>query len=139
MFTFIYISFPFQFPKCIFFSGYIKLLLDVFHIPYTDIEATLPAWRAKTMLKNAISGDLAPHQMFRFYHEFGITDTTSWSDLSYDRAEIILRTMKEEATQGHVNPLAPIPPHQKTTSDSDGAPKPSTASTSRPKNGKRSS
>ena len=91
------------------------------------------------MLKSTVSGDLAPHQMFRFYYEFGITDTTSWSDLSYDRAEIILRTMKEEAMQRQVDPLASIPPHQKITSESDGAPKPSIASTSRPKNGKRSS
>ena len=70
--------------------------MDIFHILYTDIKTTLPAWRAKTMLKNVVYGDLAPQQMFRFYHEFGITDTTSWFDLSYDRAEIILRMMKEE-------------------------------------------
>ena len=116
-----------------------KLLLDVFHIQYTDIEATLPAWKAKTMLKNVVSGDLAPHQMFRFYHEFGITDTTSWSDLSYDRAEIILRTMKEEIMQGQVDPLAPTLPNQKITSESDSAPKPTIASIIRPKNGKRNS
>ena len=109
-----------------------KILLDVFHIQYIDIEATLPAWKAKTMLKNVVSWDLAPHQMFRFYHEFGITETTSWLDLSYDRAEIILRTMKEQNMQGHDDLLAPI-------SESNGAPKVTIASTSRPKNGKRSS
>ena len=130
---------PLQFPKCISFSCYIILFLDVFHIQLTDIETTFFAWRTKTMLKNAVSGDLAPHQMFRFYHEFGIIDTTSWSDLSYDHAEIILRTMKEEAMSGQIDPLAPFPPHQKITSESDGAPKLSIASISRPKNGKRSS
>ena len=139
MVIFIYILLPLQFPKCIFHSCYIILLLDVFHIQLTDIETTFSAWRTKTMLKNAVSGDLAPHQMFRFYHEFGITDTTSWSDLSYDHAEIILRTMKEEAMSGQIDPLAPFPPHQKITSESDGAPKLSIASTSRPKNGKQSS
>ena len=106
--------------------------MDVFHIPYTDIEATLPAWKAKTMLKSVVSGDLAPHQMFKFYNEFGLTDTSSWSDLSYDRAEIILRTMKEKNMQGHDDLLAP-------TSESDGAPKTTIASTSCSKNGKRSS
>ena len=55
------------------------------------------------MLKSVVSGDLAPHQMFRFYHEFGITDTTSWSDHSYDRAEIILHMMKEEIMRGQVD------------------------------------
>ena len=60
------------------------------------------------MLKSVVLGDLAPYHMFRFYHEFGITDTTSWSDFSYDRAEIILRTMKKVNMQGQVDPLAQI-------------------------------
>ena len=76
------------------------------------------------MLKNIVSDDLAPHQMFMFYHEFGITDTTSWSDLSYDRAEIILCTMKEEIMQGKIDALAPTPQNQIITSESDGVPKP---------------
>ena len=90
------------------------------------------------MLKSVEPGDLESHQMFRFYHEFGITDTTLWSDLSYDRAEIILRMMKEENIQWQVDPLAPTPPNQNITSESDGAPKPTIASTSRPKNRKHS-
>ena len=52
------------------------------------------------MLKNVVSEDLTSHQMFGFYHEFGITDTTSWSDHSYDRGKIILRRMKKEIMQG---------------------------------------
>ena len=56
------------------------------------------------MFKNVVYEDLASHQMFRFNHEFGITDTASWSDLSYDRAEIILRTTKEEIMQGQIDP-----------------------------------
>ena len=91
------------------------------------------------MLKSVVSGDLAPHQMFRFYHKFGITDTTSWSDLSYDRTEIILCTMKEVIMQGQVNLLALTPPNQNITLESDSAPKPTIANTFRPKNGKRSS
>ena len=90
------------------------------------------------MLKSVVSVDLTPHHMFRFYHEFYKTDTTSRSDLSYDRAKIILRTIKEENMQGQINPLAPILPNQNITSESDGAPIPSIASTFRPKNGKRS-
>ena len=88
-----------QFPKCTSSSCYLKVLLDVFHIQYANIKATLLAWRAKTLLKTAVLGDLVPHQMFQFYHEFFITDTTTWSDLSYERAESILRAMKEEKSR----------------------------------------
>ena len=109
----------------------LKILLDVFHIQYIDIEATILAWKAKTKLKNVVSGDLAPHQMFRFFHEFGITETTSWSDLSYDRAEIITHDEKGEHA-GHDDLLAPI-------SESNSAPKVTIASISRPNNRKRSS
>jgi hypothetical protein len=58
-------------------TGYLKVFLDVFQVQYETIEATLPTWRAKRLLKIVVSGDLAPHQMFRFYNEFGITDTTA--------------------------------------------------------------
>jgi hypothetical protein len=86
----------------------LKVLLDVFYIEYTNIEATLPTWRAKTLLKAVVLGDLVLHQMFRFYHKFGITDTATWSDVSYDRAESILRAMKEQNNKAQVDPLALI-------------------------------
>ena len=54
---------------------YLKIFSVVLQVQYETIEATLPAWRAKNLLKTVVSGDLAPHQMFRFYNEFGITDT----------------------------------------------------------------
>ena len=56
------------------------------------------------MLKSVVPRDLAPRQMFRFYHRLGTIDTTLWSDIFYDHAEIILRTMKEENMQGQVDP-----------------------------------
>jgi hypothetical protein len=117
------------------------VLLDVFHIEYANIEATLSAWRAKTLLKAVIPIELAPHQMFRFYHEFGITNTATWSDLSYDRVESILRAMKEHNNKAQVDPLALNPPNTNLilTSESDNAPTPTPVSTSRPKNGKRGS
>ena len=87
------------------------------------------------MFKSVVFGDLMSHQMFRFYHDLGLTDTTSWSDISYDRVEIILRTMKEEIMQGQVDPLALTPPNQNITSESDDAPKPTIASIFRPKKG----
>jgi hypothetical protein len=80
------------------------VFLDVFHIEYVNIESTFSAWRAKNLLKAVVPRDLAPYQMFRFYHEFGITETATWSDLSYDRAEIILRTMKEQNNKAQVDP-----------------------------------
>ena len=95
-----------QFPKCTFSLGYLKVFLDAFHVQYANIKATLPAWRAKILFKIVVSGDLAPHQMFRFYYEFGITNTTTWSDLSYDRAESILRAMKEKYIQTQIDLLA---------------------------------
>ena len=67
----------------------------MFHIQYANIEATLPTWRAKTLLKTVVPRDLGA-----LYHEFGITDITTLSDLSYDQAESILRTMKEEKHSG---------------------------------------
>ena len=81
LFPFIYISLPLQFPKSSFSSGYLKVLLDVFHIQYANIEATLPAWRAKTTFKSVVPGDLAPHQMFRFYHEFVVMNMVSYTKL----------------------------------------------------------
>jgi hypothetical protein len=87
------------------------VLLNVFHIEYANIETTLPTWRAKTLLKVVVPIELAPHQMFRFYHEFGITDTATWSDLSYDPAESILRAIKEQKNKAHVYQLAPNPPN----------------------------
>ena len=139
LFPFIYISLPLQFPKCTSSSCYLKVLLDVFHIQYANIEAMFPTWRAKTLLKTVVPGDLAPHQIFRFYHEFGITDTTTWSDLPYNHAESILRAMKEKIIQAQIDPLAPNPSNTNPnlTSESDDAPIPTPTSTSRPKNGKR--
>jgi hypothetical protein len=84
------------------------VLLDVFYIEYTNIEATLPTWRAKTLLKAVVLGDLVPHQMFRFYHKFGIIDTATWSDVSCDCVEFILRAMKEQNNKAQVDPLALI-------------------------------
>ena len=58
------------------------------------------------MLKTAVSGDSVSYQMFRFYHEFGITDTTIWSDLSFDRTQFILCAIKEEDIHTQIEPMA---------------------------------
>ena len=50
LFLFIYMSLPLQFFQCTSSSDYLKLLLDVFHIHYTNSEATLPDWIAKYCL-----------------------------------------------------------------------------------------
>jgi hypothetical protein len=71
------------------------MLVDVFQVQYANIEVTRPAWIAKTLLKTIVYGDLTPHQMFRLYHEFGITNITTWSDLSYDHVESILLAIKK--------------------------------------------
>ena len=45
------------------------------------------------MVENHVRGDLAPYQMFRFYHDFGVKDTTTWGDLSFEEAKVILKTI----------------------------------------------
>ena len=47
----------------------------------------LPTWKAKFLLKQNVTGDLAPYQMFQFYQDFGIKDTSEGGDLSYEEAE----------------------------------------------------
>ena len=46
--------------------------------------------------------------MFHFYNEFEITDTTTWSDMSYDCADFILQAMKEENLQIQMDTMVPI-------------------------------
>ena len=62
-------------------AGYIKILLRAFNIDIEDVENTLPAWKAKSLLKQNVTGDLASYQIFRFYQDFGIKDTLS--DVTY--------------------------------------------------------
>ena len=67
---------------------YMKILLRAFNIDIKDVENTLPAWKAKSMLKQNVTCDLAPFQMFRLYQDFGIKDTSVWGDLSYEDGHI---------------------------------------------------
>jgi hypothetical protein len=55
-----------------------KMFVEALHIQYANIEATLPTWRVKTLLKIVVFGDLVLHQMLYFSHNFGIIDTTAW-------------------------------------------------------------
>jgi hypothetical protein len=70
-----------------------KILLRAFNIDIEDVEDTLPVWKAKSMLKQNVTGDLAPFQMFRFYQDFGIKDISVWGDLSFEDTEQLLKTM----------------------------------------------
>ena len=118
---------------------YLKIFLDVFQIQFGTIEATLPVWRAKRLLNTVVSSDLAPHHMFHFYNEFEITDTTTWSDLSYDRTKSLLQAMKEENMQIQIDTVVPIPSTTNPIFNAgfNNAPVPPPAGSSRPKNGKR--
>ena len=53
-----------------------KILLRAFNINIEDVEDKLRTWKAKFMLKQNVTSDLAPFQMFRFYHDFDIKDTS---------------------------------------------------------------
>ena len=79
-----------QYSKCTSSSSYLNVLQDVFYVQYANIEVMLSVWRVKTLLKTVVFRNLVPHQMFHLYHEFGITDTTTWSGLSYNHAVSIL-------------------------------------------------
>jgi hypothetical protein len=70
-----------------------KILLRAFNIDIEDVEDTLPVWKAKSMLKQNVTSDLAPYQMFCFYKDFGIKDIFVWGDLSFEDAEQLLNTM----------------------------------------------
>ncbi len=42
-------------------------MLEVFGLEYMDIENNLTNWKAKKMLKEVVTKDLAPFQMYKFY------------------------------------------------------------------------
>jgi hypothetical protein len=94
-------------------TGYMKILLRAFNIDIEDVKDKLPTWKAKSMLKQNVTSDLAPFQMFRFYQDFGIKDTSVWGDLSYEDVEELLKTManKEDMSSTSVtSTYANIPP-----------------------------
>ena len=109
-----------------------KILLDLFQIDYAADIDKLTVWKAKSMLKTVVPGDLGTHQMFRFYHEFHITDHAAWSDLSFKQASTLLEALsfEREAAAGIE---APAPNHVVPS----GIVGVTNASSSRPKNGKR--
>jgi hypothetical protein len=45
-----------------------------------DIENNLTNWKAKKMLKEVVTRDLAPFQMYKFNSDFEIVDMSMWSD-----------------------------------------------------------
>jgi hypothetical protein len=85
------------------------------------------------MLKTVVPGDLGTHQMFRFYHEFCITDPATWSDLSFKQATALLEalTSEREATAGLKAPTPNLVVPNTTVGVTN------VPSSSRPKNGKR--
>ena len=103
-------------------AGYMKILLRAFNIDIEDVENTLPAWKAKSLLKQNVTGDLTPYQIFRFYQDFRIKDTSEWGDLSYEEAEQLLKKMENKedmrstsvtSTDTNIPPLlAPTPIEQ---------------------------
>ncbi len=50
-----------------FYVGYMKVMLEDFELEYVDIKNNFTDWRAKKMLKEVITGDLGPFQMYKFY------------------------------------------------------------------------
>jgi hypothetical protein len=129
----VHIFFETYITSCTYESGHVKILLDLFQIDYADDVDQLTVWKAKAMLKTVVPGDLGTYQMFRFFHEFHITDPAAWSDLSFKQAATLLEalTSEREAAASFEAP-APNPVLPNTTVGVTNV-----ASSSRPKNGKR--
>ena len=49
-------------------SDHVKILLDLFRIDYASDIDKLTVWKAKSMLKTVVSGDLGIHQMFHIWY-----------------------------------------------------------------------
>jgi len=110
----------------------VKILLNLFQIDYAGDIDKLTVWKAKSMLKTVVLGDLGIHQMFQFYHEFRITDPAVWSDLSFKQAMALLEALtSERETAARLETPAPNPVVLNTTVGVTNVP-----SFSRPKNGK---
>ena len=117
-------------------TSYIKILFRDFKIDFENMEDTLLAWKGKSMLKNHVTGDLALFQMFRFYNDFGVKDNTMWGDLSFQEAEVLLKTIASQQDTTTTN----LPSAETMIPDTTVAPPVQqvfTASTSRSKNGRR--
>lgn len=50
------------------------------------------------MLKKNVSGGIVPLQIFQFFDNFGVKDTSVWGDLSFDKAKELIKTM--DASEG---------------------------------------
>ena len=100
------------------------------------MEDTLPAWKGKSMLKNHVTGDLTPYQMFHFYHDFGVKDNTIRGDFSFEEAEVLLKTMVSQQNTSTTN-LSSAETTISTTTVAPPVQQVSTTSSSRSKNGRR--
>jgi hypothetical protein len=56
-----------------------KVMLEVFGLECMDIENNLTNWKAKKMMKEVVTKNLAPFQMYKIYSDFEIMDTNMWS------------------------------------------------------------
>ena len=70
-------------------TNYINILLRAFKIDFENMENTLSAWKGKFMLKNYVTGNVYPFQMFWFYNDFGVKNSTIWENLVFEEAEVL--------------------------------------------------
>jgi len=73
-------------------------MLEVFGLGYVDIENNLTNWKVKEMLKEVVTGELAPFQMYKFYLDFEIVDTNMWSHLLFEQASNLIEHMANNNT-----------------------------------------
>jgi hypothetical protein len=51
------------------------------------------------MLKEVVTGDLAPFQMYKFYLDFEIVDMSMWSNLSLEQASNLRTHGQQQYTE----------------------------------------
>jgi hypothetical protein len=81
-------------------------MLKVFRLDYVDIDDNLTNWKAKKMLKEVVTKDLAPFQMYKFYSDFEIVDTNMWSNLSFEQSSNLIEHVANNNTQNEKSSIA---------------------------------
>jgi hypothetical protein len=102
--VFIFLTFPNLFLKLCFhikthfcliaiITRHVKLFMDTLHISYADIKDEFTMYVTTGFTCKVVHGTLTPYQMAQFLVEFNITDTSIWSDHSFDQEKQLLENL----------------------------------------------
>lgn len=74
-------------------SRHTKCVMDVFNIPYNNIEVNLIVYTTMSMIYKEAFWNLVPFQMAQFLIKFKITNTSIWFDLTFEQAKQLLENL----------------------------------------------